>query len=84
MSFTHRSIADYSRCPRCWAAQDPAAPGYASLYFNGSGALWAVCEGHAVRWYVTRELLCSDIPSVLDAPGSPFELQEVAGVYGRC
>ena len=54
---TNTDIADYSRCPDCVAEAD--GPGYAARYFNGAGDLWAVCERHGVRWYVTRALMSS-------------------------
>jgi hypothetical protein len=69
---TNTDICDWSRCPHCVAEAD--GPGHAARYFNGAGQLWAVCERHGVRWYVTRELRFSGIPDVPDVPGSLFDL----------
>jgi hypothetical protein len=69
----HTDICDYTRCPRCDA--EARGTGYATLYFNAGGILWAVCERHSVRWYVTREML--GFHEERDEPGSLWELPEV-------
>jgi hypothetical protein len=72
-------ISDHSRCPSCVAERD--RPGYADRYFGGAGQLWAICERHGLRWYVTRELTAAGIPEVPDEPGSLFDLEQVDGVH---
>ena len=51
---------DCTRCPCCLAE---GAAGNSSFYFNARRVLWACCQRHHVRWYVTRELsLCRTEP----------------------
>jgi hypothetical protein len=66
-------ICDWSGCERCVSE---GKAGYADIYFNADHVLWGVCETHAVRWYVTRELL-----GIEEDAGALGQYAEVEGVY---
>jgi hypothetical protein len=76
----HKTISDWTECPLCVAENDKlgSGDGFADWYFNHDNCLWAVCSGHNVRWFVTRELLCT----AADHPPAP-ELPIVETDYGR-
>jgi hypothetical protein len=79
-------VADWSQCPMCVELNklNGGEKKYADSYFNTGdhpkdthGQLWAVCETHNVRWYVTRALIGL-------APFRPdlMALPEVVGIDG--
>jgi hypothetical protein len=72
---SHEAISDFSGCPDCVAKGEA---GYATAYFNAGGKLWAVCNVHRVRWYVTPELTLGGIEE--DAAALQ-QYPEVEGVH---
>lgn len=79
MTTLHESISDWTECPLCVAKNSGGEPyGFADWYFNHDGGLWGVCSKHNVRWFVTRDLLCT----AADHPPAP-ELPIVQTDYGR-
>ncbi len=64
----NESMSDWTECRLCVAENDKlgGGRGHADRYFNHGGDLWAVCDVHHVRWYVTREIGCAPAATAAD------------------
>lgn len=68
MMAANEELSDWTECPLCVAENDRlgGGRGHADRYFSHDGGLWAACDVHRVRWYVTREMMGMPPASVAD------------------